>query len=98
MAWTSAAIRRRINEVTRTYGDWVIWEQGFPCACRAATALRMSAGCKRCAGEGFVWTHPQKLKGILMAAHTDRHLAGSCECVQQAKPVRIGEHLVQRGQ
>ncbi len=75
MTLSSGAIRRRINEINRTYGDWVIWEQGLPCACRAATALRMSAGCPRCSGEGFVWVQPEKLKGILMPTHSDRRLA-----------------------
>ena len=68
-------LRARVNEVTRSYGDWVIWEQGLPCACRAAPGLRMAAGCSRCEGEGFVWVEPEKLKGILMPAHADRRLA-----------------------
>jgi len=71
----SDELRARVNEVTRTYGDWVIWEQGLPCACRAASGLRMSAGCSRCEGEGFVWVAPEKLKGIVMPAHSDRRLA-----------------------
>lgn len=75
MAWTHDAIRRRIDEVTRTYGDWVTWERGLPCACRAAGPLRMSAGCSRCDGNGFVWIDRQKLKGIVMPAHTDRRFS-----------------------
>ncbi len=75
MPWTNDAIRKRVAEMTRTYGDWVIWEQGLPCACRAASGLRMSAGCARCEGEGFVWVMPRKLKGIVMPARSDRHLS-----------------------
>ncbi len=75
MTVTAATIRQRVNEVTRTYGDWVIWEQGLPCACRAAPGLRLSAGCPRCEGEGFLWIAPAKLKGIVMPVHADRHLA-----------------------
>ncbi len=74
MAWTNDAIRRRVNEINRTYGDWLIWEQGLPCACRVAGALRMTAGCPRCEGEGFIWVRPEKLKGIVMPVHADRRL------------------------
>ncbi len=68
-------LQARVSEMTRSYGDWVIWEAGLPCACRAASGLRMAAGCARCEGEGLVWVNPQKLKGILMPAHVDRRLA-----------------------
>ncbi len=75
MAYSSDELSGRLDELVRTYGDWVIWEQGLPCACRAAPGLRMAAGCTRCEGEGFIWISPQKLKGIVMPAHTDRRLA-----------------------
>lgn len=75
MTWSTDDLLRRLDEHVRTYGDWVVWETGLPCACRAAGALRMSAGCARCEGEGFVWVAPRQLKGILMPAHADRRLA-----------------------
>ena len=75
MTLSNDELRTRLGEVARTYGDWVIWEQGLPCACRAASSLRMAAGCARCEGEGFIWITPEKLKGILLPAHSDRRLA-----------------------
>lgn len=75
MAWTRDSIRQRIDEVVRAYGDWVVWEQGLPCGCQVPGGLRIAAGCPRCEGEGFVWTDPQRLKGILMGIRSDRRLA-----------------------
>ncbi len=75
MAIRPEELRGRLAEAVRTYGDWVRWEQGAPCACRAATSLRMTAGCRRCDGEGFTWTGARKLKGIVMPAHLDRRLS-----------------------
>lgn len=75
MPWNRDDIRRRINEVTRTYGDWVVHEEGIPCSCQAASGLRLAAGCPHCDGEGFLWINPRRLKGILMGVRTDRRLA-----------------------
>ena len=55
MAYWHDELTGRLDDLVRSYGDWVIWEQGLPCACRATTSLRMAAGCSRCQGEGFVW-------------------------------------------
>ncbi len=75
MTYRPEELIHRLDELVRTYGDWVIWEQGLPCACRATTSLRMAAGCSRCEGNGFLWISPRRLRGILMPAHTYRRLA-----------------------
>ncbi len=75
MAWAAADLRHRIGAIVRQYGDWVLWEKGLPCACHAASRLRMAAGCDRCGGEGFVWTDPRRLKAVLLPLHSDRRLA-----------------------
>ncbi len=75
MAFRPEELRGRLDEAVRTYGDWVLWEQGAPCACRAASTLRMTAGCRKCDGEGFLWSGARKLKGIVMSAQLDRRLS-----------------------